>query len=153
MILYKHIPHPHIAKRHEQGPVTIDSLPENLNEKLARKGTLAFGSMWAFYAFVVYGALGAVFTKQQATLLYWSNWIQLWSLPLLMVGAVVLGKASDRRAAQTFKDAEAMLQEILQVQQHLQAQDDELQRQTQALMAILAKYGPVPPGAAAGGTP
>lgn len=123
MNVYEHLPHPHIAARREQGPVGIDDAIKGLNAKLARRGTLIFGTMWAFYAFVIYGALGAVFTKQQATLLYWSNWIQLWSLPLLMVGAIVLGKASDLRAQQTYKDAEAVLAEAVKIQEHLAAQD------------------------------
>jgi membrane protein implicated in regulation of membrane protease activity len=75
--------------------------------------------MWAFYLFVIYGALGAVFTSEQATLLYWSNWIQLWSLPLLMVGAVVLGRAADKRNQQAFDDTEAILHEIRAIQEHI----------------------------------
>lgn len=147
MVLYQHVPHPHILHRRQEGPVQVDDIPQTLNEKLARRGTLIFGTMWAFYAFVVYGALGAVFTKQQATLLYWSNWIQLWSLPLLMVGAVVLGKASDKRAAQTFKDTEATLSEIQAIQNHLAAQDAENAALKAMVVAILAKYGPLtPPG-------
>lgn len=79
----------------KQGPVT------RFNLAFARRATLLFGTMWAFYACVIYGALGAVFTAQQATLLYWSNWIQLWSLPLLMVGTYVLGRDAEQRQRET----------------------------------------------------
>lgn len=145
MSLFEHVPHPHVEARRQQGPVTSDSVHVNLNERLAKRGTLLFGSMWAFYVFVVYGALGAVFTKQQSTLLYWSNWIQLWSLPLLMVGAVVLGKASDKRAQQTFADAEAVLHEAAQIQAHLAVQDDRLTAQDAALQSIIDRMKPAAP--------
>lgn len=141
MSLYRYKPHPHIQNRQEQGPVTGESVTESINEKLARRGTLIFGSMWAFYVFVVYGALGAIFVKQQATLLYWSNWVQLWSLPLLMVGGIVLGKAADKRAVQTYKDAEAIMESAKQIQDHLLEQDAELQRQTKVLAFLMEKYG------------
>lgn len=131
--LFEYVRHPHVKARRAQGPVTTDSVRTSLNARLAKRGTLVFGSMWAFYVFVVYGALGAVFTKQQATLLYWSNWIQLWSLPLLMVGGIVLGKAADQRAQQTYADAEAVLHEAEQIQAHLQVQDDRLAAQDAVL--------------------
>lgn len=122
--LFSYAPHPHIAARKEQGPVTLaDQHGENLNGRLAAWGTKVFGSMPTFYAFVIYGALGAVWVSAQATLLYWSNWIQLWSLPLLMVGALVVGRMAERRAQQTFLDAEAILDQAAQMQQHLAAQD------------------------------
>lgn len=118
---------PHIETREKSGPVKIDDLAKGtINERLARRGTMAFGSMWTFYAFVIYGALGAIFVSQQVTLLYWSNWIQLWSLPLLMVGGLVLGKASDKRAQATYEDASAVLHEAEQIQAHLDHQDAQI---------------------------
>lgn len=134
MGLYKHVPHPHLKRRAEQGAPTVagavGKMPVNM--RLAAWGTRVFGSMPMFYAFVVYGALGAVFVAHQATLLYWSNWIQLWSLPLLMVGALVLGKASDERAKQQFDDTEMLLHEQGQTAAHLAAQDEKI-------LAILAQ--------------
>ena len=43
-------------------------------------------------------------------LLFLSNVIQLFSLPILAVGQQVLSKASDKQALQTYKDAEALLE-------------------------------------------
>ena len=40
-----------------------------------------------------------------------------------MVGQNIQGRAADQRAADTYKDAEAILHECLQLQAHLQAQD------------------------------
>lgn len=137
--VYQH--HPRIRERPGEGPVEVDDLQESLNDRLARRGTLAFGSMPTFYIFVVYGALGAVFTSHQSTLLYWSNWIQLWSLPLLMVGAVVLGKASDARSKQQFADTEMLLHEMGQMQQHITALEGQLMRTTAALQAIGGHMG------------
>ena len=122
-------PNPHLEKREKSGPVKIDDFTMGkINERLARRGTMLFGSMWTFYAFVIYGALGAIFVAQQVTLLYWSNWIQLWSLPLLMVGGLVLGKASDKRAQATYDDASAVLHEAQQIQAHLDHQDEQIIR-------------------------
>ena len=44
-------------------------------------------------------------------------------LPIIIVGQNIQGKAADKRSEQTYKDAEAILSECLQLQQHLQAQD------------------------------
>jgi hypothetical protein len=139
--LHEHTPHPHAARRREQGPVTVAGQSESLNERLARRGTLAFGTMWAFYLFVVYGALGAIFVSEQAALLYWSNWIQLWSLPLLMVGAVVLGQAADKRAQQTFDDVSMLMHDNEQLRTHLAAQDRVLTFNQRALLALAAHAG------------
>ncbi len=93
--------------------------------------------MWTFYVFVIYGALGAIFVAQQVTFLYWSNWIQLWSLPLLMVGGIVLGKVSDRRAEQTYEDASAVLHEAHQIQEHLDHQDQKIDQLIKDLTSAL----------------
>ena len=126
--LYQHVPHPHLKHRAENGAPTIAGAVEkqSLNMRVAAWGTRKFGSMPAFYLFVVYGALGAIFVKYQATLLYWSNWIQLWSLPLLMVGGIVLGIAHDKMAQQQFDDTEALLHEQQQTAAHLAAQDEKI---------------------------
>ena len=42
-------------------------------------------------------------------LLFLSNIVQLLALPILAVGQQVLSRASERQAAQTYKDAEAIL--------------------------------------------
>lgn len=123
MTLYKHAPHPHVERRTAQGPVTLAQTRVSVNDRVAARATIVFGTMWCTYVFVIYGALGAVFTTEQATLLYWSNWIQLWSLPLLMVGAVVLGRAAERRNIQAFADTEAILHGQHEAAIHLAVQD------------------------------
>jgi ATP-dependent Clp protease ATP-binding subunit ClpA len=45
-------------------------------------------------------------------------------LSVIMVGQNILGRASDKRAGMTYKDAEATFHEAEQIQAHLKAQDD-----------------------------
>ena len=129
MSLHEHVPHPHLRHRAEQGAPTVgQAVAEHpsFNMRLAAWGTQKFSSMPAFYAFVIYGALGAVFTAYQATLLYWSNWVQLWSLPLIAVGSAVLGIALNKMMQRQFDDVEAILHQQDQTAQHLAAQDDKI---------------------------
>ena len=83
------------------------------NDWIAVHATLAFGSMWATYVFFLYGFAPIMWPKSLVTLLYWSNTVQLWSLPLLMVGQNVLGRAGERRDQEQFR----MTQQIDQLTQ------------------------------------
>lgn len=78
-------------------------------EWLAKHAVLVFGSIYTFYGFAIYGALGALFPDYQPTLLYWSNWVQLWALPLLLVGTNLLGRDSERRSRETH---DAVMEEL-----------------------------------------
>lgn len=109
----------------------------NINERLARRGTKIFGSMWTFYAFVIYGVLGAIFVGQQARLLYWSNWIQLWSMPLLMVGGLVLERASEKRAQATYDLASEVSRQAEEIQAHLERQDQHIANLTRELASAI----------------
>jgi len=51
------------------------------------------------------------------------TFIQLVMLSILMVGQNIQGRAADKRAIETYKDAEAILEQCVQLQQHLMAQD------------------------------
>jgi hypothetical protein len=44
-------------------------------------------------------------------------------LPVIIVGQNLQAKASDKRAENTYKDAEAVLHEAMEIQKHLAAQD------------------------------
>jgi hypothetical protein len=79
----------------------VDSWVMKLNERIAIRGTLIFGTMWVTYLFFIYGFLPLIFPGQMDKFLYWSNTIQLWSLPLLMVGTNLLGRASEKRSKET----------------------------------------------------
>ena len=56
------------------------------------------------------------------------TFLQLVLLSIIIVGQKVAGAASDKRALATYKDAEAVLHEAMQIQQHLAAQDELLNK-------------------------
>jgi hypothetical protein len=116
-----------------------------INEALAVWLTKAFGAMWICYAFMVYGLLPAfaIFHPYQDAFLYWSNWIQLWSLPLILVGTNILGRDAEERSKldheklaksyeeqqQTYIQIIAMLKKQEEVMADLVAQDKVLEAQ------------------------
>ena len=51
------------------------------------------------------------------------TFLQLVLLPIIIVGQNLQGRAADKRADATWKDAEAILHELLEIQRHLAAQD------------------------------
>jgi hypothetical protein len=79
------------------------------NEFLAINGTKIFGTMWVTYIFFLYGFAPFLWPEAEGHLLYWSNTIQLWSLPLLMVGQNLLGRDAERRARETH---DAVMEEL-----------------------------------------
>lgn len=89
------------------------------NEWVAVKATDIFGTMYTTYALFLYGFLPLLFPGLMVTLLYWSNTVQLWSLPLLMVGTAVTGRSVTRQAKETHdmvKKELALMKEMLECQ-------------------------------------
>jgi len=74
-----------------------------INRIIAKKATLIFGTVWVCYLFMIYGLIALVpaVARYQVQLLYWSNWVQLWSLPLIIVGQNILGEESEKRSIET----------------------------------------------------
>jgi hypothetical protein len=101
---------------------------QKINDFVALKLTLIFGTMWTCYLFFVYGLLPCIplFTPYQNTLMYWSGWIQLWALPLLMVGQNVLGKASEKRAQDTYDMVKYELQVVKDEQNNAKLEREDL---------------------------
>ncbi|MEV2221336.1 hypothetical protein AB0E01_15820 [Nocardia vinacea] len=62
-----------------------------LNNRVAVAGTKVFGTMRACYCFAAFGLVPLVDSAHQATYMYWSNFIQLVALPMLMVGTARVG--------------------------------------------------------------
>lgn len=116
----EHAPHPRIEERAKEGVhLTKDEHP-GFNGRLAVFITKRFGTMGAFYVLVVWmfgwmilASAGFWLFKQDpypyTFLLFLSNLVQLFALPILAVGQQVLSRASDKQAQQTYKDAEAIL--------------------------------------------
>ncbi len=80
-------------------------------------------------------------------LVTWTSqaFLQLVLLSILMVGQQVIGAASDQRAIQTYNDAEAVLAEAQQIQEHLASQDVALEAPAAHLKAQLPAGVQVPP--------
>ena len=138
MSLYEYVPHPHVAARRQAGPAKVaDQLPtgtpaDRFNTWFALHITRGVGTMWCAYLFAVIAIISlpsALRTGQLIVIVAWiaQTFIQLVLLSIIMVGQNVQSAASDKRAEQTFLDAEAVLHEAQQIQAHLEAQDKVLQ--------------------------
>jgi hypothetical protein len=140
-VIYQHIPHPRIFERRKHKPVKVADMATGINGRIALVITAVVGTMWCAYAFAVL----ALVVLPQATsspllLVQWisQTFIQLVMLSILMVGQNIQGRAADKRAQDTYSDAEAILHECLQLQTHLQAQD-------QVLDDLVSRMGKVAP--------
>lgn len=136
--LYNHIPHSHIARRKREGPVKVkDQLSRGnpvtrFNAALAMLITKIVGTMWCAYAFAIFDliSLPEAIKAGTAAVISWvaQTFLQLVLLSIIMVGQNLQAGAADKRAEQTYKDAEAVLSEALKIQDHLAAQDEVLTR-------------------------
>ena len=85
-----------------------------LNDVLATRITMLVGSIWAFYAFVIFGLTPILWPEYETQILYWSNFLQLIFLPIITVGTAILSRNSERRAAEdhrTIRKEFALLQD------------------------------------------
>jgi len=73
-------------------------LSSRINDVLATKVTLLVGTMWAFYAFVIFGLTPLVWPEHEEQILYWSNFLQLIFLPVITVGTAILNRSTEARA-------------------------------------------------------
>jgi hypothetical protein len=133
--VYRYVPHPRIAERHAVAPTKVVDQrrldhPNWFVRANARFGlfiTIVVGTMWCAYLFTVIAilALPDAIKLGPYYIVVWisSSFLQLVLLPIIIVGQNIQAKASDKRAEETFKDAEAVLHEATQIQEHLLAQD------------------------------
>jgi hypothetical protein len=132
--LYVHMPHPHLARRKETGPVTTAKVRgPGINARIGLAITTLVGTMVAGYIFAIIALISlpsAITSHNLTVIIAWvsSNFLQLVLLPVIIVGQNLQAAASDKRAEQTYQDAESVLHEALQIQAHLQAQDAVLER-------------------------
>ena len=129
--IFHHLPHPRTT-RHIQGtaapPAPVDEGRVGLNGRLGLIVTATVGTMWAAYAFAALAlvSLPAALTSGSSIIIVaWiaQTFLQLVLLPVIIVGQNIQARASDKRAEETFRDAEALLHEFMQIQAHLDAQD------------------------------
>ena len=135
---FAHIPHPHIRARKAAGPPrTDDQLPRGgpvsrFNSYLALRITRAVGTMWCAYAFALLAlvSLPDALDAGRAATVSWiaQTFLQLVLLSIIIVGQNVQSAAADLRAQATYEDADAVLHTALEIQAHMQAQDQEIRK-------------------------
>jgi len=94
--------------------VRKESLVSRINSVLATRITMLVGSIWAFYAFVIFGLTPILWPNYETQILYWSNFLQLVFLPAITVGTAIMNRDSEARAAedhQTIRREFDLLQE------------------------------------------
>ncbi|HXM53051.1 MAG TPA: hypothetical protein VN913_07230 [Candidatus Binatus sp.] len=140
--------HPRIEQRKKQRPIKVaDLMPRGdnpitrFNRWLAVKVTNGVGTMWCAYAFAALALLSlpaAIMSGNAVLIVSWisQTFLQLVLLSIIIVGQNVLAAASDKRAEATYEDADAVLHTSLQIQDHLLAQDREIEK-------ILASFTPL----------
>lgn len=134
--LYRHVPHPHIARRNAAGPVKVaDQHPRGsamarFNARAAVAVTKVVGSMWCAYAFGAFDliSLPDAIKGGTPTIISWvaQTFLQLVLLSVIMVGQDVQAAAADKRSEQEFGDVEALLHGQGEQATHLGAQDDKI---------------------------
>jgi len=146
--IYTPVIHPRIEQRKKERPVKVaDLMPRGgnpirrFNTWLAVKVTTVVGTMWCAYAFAALAFVSlpaAIASGNPVLIVSWisQTFLQLVLLSIIIVGQNVLAAASDKRAEATFEDADAVLHTALQIQDHLAAQDAELEK-------ILARVAPL----------
>jgi uncharacterized membrane protein len=124
--------HPNVHLRFHHGHPRIEHEYIGLNGRLAAWITRQLGSMWTCYACVAITAAWMLLGSRTFLgfdpypypfMLFLGNVAQLLLVFVILLGQQVLGRTGDRRAIQTFEDAEAILHDCEQIQNHLIAQD------------------------------
>lgn len=131
-VAYEYEPNPRIEERRAEGPTKVADEHVGFNGRLASMITRGVGTMWAFYLVALLMGLWMGYAGKHLfgdpypyalMLLIFGGILQMLLMIAIMVGQQVLGSAADRRASQTYSDAEAILAECQKLQAHLSAQD------------------------------
>jgi hypothetical protein len=139
--IYRYIPHHRTQAKLDGLPrpavKVADQLPTGnpvarFNAALAVKITSGVGTMWCAYAFAALALLGLqpALKPGGEGLIAWvaQTFLQLVLLSIIIVGQNISSAASDKRAEATYDDADAVLHEAVKIQEHLQAQDQVLEK-------------------------
>ncbi|NNN13250.1 MAG: hypothetical protein HKL81_05845 [Acidimicrobiaceae bacterium] len=149
---YEYVPHPHTVRKlsHQDEPVKVaDQLPKGsfgarFNAWLAVKVTTGVGTMWCAYAFALLALVSlpsAIRSHSPVILVSWisQTFLQLVLLSVIIVGQNVLAAAQDKRSEATYEDADAVLHEAVEIQEHLKQQDATLNILIERLTALEAR--------------
>jgi len=133
--IYSYQRHPRAAELEANRPVKVADLRRvnhqnffvRMNARFGLKITMVVGTMWCAYLFTVVALFALPSAIKQGTyfIVVWlsSSFLQLVLLPIIIVGQNIQAAAADKRAEDTYKDAEAVLKEAEEIQKHLLAQD------------------------------
>ena len=123
-----------------------------VNDRIALTVTGAIGTMYAVYALALWTAvwmlLQVALGRQAfdpypfAFLLLVGSIIQLLLMPLLMVGQNLQGRHAEARAEEEFATVGKIFHDMGATLAHLDAQDQELVRQTRLLLALVEELLP-----------
>jgi hypothetical protein len=135
--IYHYERHPRVEELKVGHPVKTRDMrkltnPNRLVRFNARFGlliTLIVGTMWCAYLFTALTLISlpaAIHSHDPLIIVAWiaQTFLQLVLLPIIIVGQNIQAKAADKRAEETYKDAEAVLKESEEIQKHLLAQDE-----------------------------
>lgn len=141
--LYHEATHPHVPKN-------VNTLhhrekdAEGINTAIAVWLTMHVGSMWTAYLFVALAVVGlcailGVLSPLVALLVAWTSQtlIQLVLLPVIMVGQNVLSRHSELLAEEQYSTTMSSYHDIEEIMKHLEAQDEELLKQTDMMLKIM----------------
>jgi hypothetical protein len=145
--IFHHSPHSR-TRDHLGGtappPPKVNDGRVGVNGKLGLFITTIVGTMWVAYLFTVIALISlpsALKSGESIVIVAWiaQTFLQLVLLPIIIVGQNIQAKAADKRSDETYKDAEAVLHECVQIQEHLTAQDTSLQTQIAELKELVAQ--------------
>ncbi len=149
--IYEYVRHPRAEELHAGQPVKTADLRKvdhqnvfvRFNARFGLKITLVVGTMWAAYLFTVIAAFALPSAIKQGTyfVVVWlsSSFLQLVLLPIIIVGQNIQAAAADKRAEDTYKDAEAVLKEAEEIQKHLLAQDEAISSIVERIETLMAQ--------------
>jgi len=151
---YQREANPHAQLREQRGPATRanirkqraqeDSPARRFNNRLGLAITNRVGTMWAAYVFCALALVslpGALASGNTVVIIGWvaQTFLQLVLLPIIIVGQNIQAKAADERAIATYNDADAILHDARQIQDHLDSQDQAISDLLNQVASLEAK--------------
>src|SRR5579863_8722858 len=149
--IYEYVRHPWVEDRRLATPTKTRDLRRldhpnpiiRLNARFGLRITLVVGTMWMAYLFTIIALFALPDAIKQGTyfIIVWlsSSFLQLVLLPIIIVGQNIQARAADKRAEDTYKDAEAVLKESEEIQKHLLAQDAAISNIIERLEVLMAE--------------
>ena len=151
-VKFEYHQHPRATELKTDGPPTVHKAAAKMhstgvgrfNNRVGLRITKSVGTMWAAYAFAILALISlpaALMSGSAIIIVAWiaQTFLQLVLLPVIIVGQNIQAAASDDRAAATYKDAGAILEEAKQIQLHLAAQDAAASTLMDRIVALEAK--------------